>query len=328
MGKKKWIYECDILRAVAIIFVMLSHLSVFVDYWFLKQELATTGLVTFFFVSGFLLAKTKKLSSAEKIKQFYKKRFLRIYPLYFVALAAIFAVFTLGIGFMLKTYDYSLLNFVVHSLSAQAFFFGVYDLPVMWFIGTIIIYYLIYPFIAFSNKWYTFVAAALVTLAAILYLYSLGMLDPRVLRYWPAFFLGIGIRRYSTGEKIISPVLLLLAFFITGLVTGFNTFVFDPKIIAIALASLAYIGLVKKKTVQRLESTPAIVTKISYSSYASYLLHIPIMGLVSAGLIYFGVLNVYSLVLISLPATLAIGFYVQKAYDSLQGRESPRKALR
>ena len=82
------------LRGIAIIFVLGFHLKpdifpngfVGVDMWELNQS--TLEANRFFVLSGFLMAKilSKERTSWESICDFYKRRFIRIIPLYFLVI--------------------------------------------------------------------------------------------------------------------------------------------------------------------------------------------------------------------------------------------------
>lgn len=63
---KKRIQELDTLRAFAIIFIIFAHIDsyttvIFFDTW--DNFFAFIGLSLFFFISGFLLPHTNKISS-------------------------------------------------------------------------------------------------------------------------------------------------------------------------------------------------------------------------------------------------------------------------
>src|SRR5574344_730338 len=92
---KNKIIAFDFLRALAIAMIIPAHLSNFLSFTYLKLALyavdpfvANMGLGLFIFMSGYLLYyNNHSIRSLEDVFDFYKKRLLRIFPLYWAALA-------------------------------------------------------------------------------------------------------------------------------------------------------------------------------------------------------------------------------------------------
>src|SRR5512133_2664475 len=100
---KNKIIAFDFLRALAIIMIIPAHLSNFLFSTYSKLMLyafdpyfANMGLGLFIFMSGYLLYyNNHSINSLENVFDFYKKRLLRIYPLYWAALAVFLMVFSI-----------------------------------------------------------------------------------------------------------------------------------------------------------------------------------------------------------------------------------------
>lgn len=127
----------------------------------------TIGLTLFFFLSGFAIdLNNKGIASQADIMAFFRKRAKRIYPLYWVAVALNLVIFLalvpqlhLDVSQALATfppevgrYD-SLSSVVIIFLGAQGLLYPRFiGLEGNWFIGTILICYLLYPIIAYFGK--------------------------------------------------------------------------------------------------------------------------------------------------------------------------------
>ena len=107
-----------------------------------------------FFISGFLLSQTDSvISSLKDIKKFYLKKFIRIYPLYWVALASLIIIFGLlqiNPGHV-NPYNFSLDNVLLHFFGLQGIF-PYTSIQSMWFVGVIVLFYLLYPIIVYFSK--------------------------------------------------------------------------------------------------------------------------------------------------------------------------------
>jgi len=152
----------DIMRIVGIIFVVLQHLSTapflfqnLDQYHFLLNLLPTIyvdyrffGIFLFIFASGCSLAISDQPKTLSDAINFYKKRVMRIYPIFWVALffGGILMPWTLQ---NFKTpFDY------VRVISGFQVFFqttaqGTWGVNVaFWFIGLIVSLYLLYPIVS------------------------------------------------------------------------------------------------------------------------------------------------------------------------------------
>jgi len=92
MELPKYIWQLDILRAFAVLVVMLYHLGgTFHFNWF---AWGWAGVDLFFVVSGFLITGIllRSRESERYFRNFYARRVLRIWPLYFAFLALIMVV--------------------------------------------------------------------------------------------------------------------------------------------------------------------------------------------------------------------------------------------
>lgn len=148
MKDKNQINSLTGLRFLAAFMVFFYHVSpATLHVWFLFP-LGTNGVTLFFTLSGFVICYNYyyRFSSSflPTIGNFYRARFARIYPVYFLVLAP-FILF----GFQ-PTYSY-FGNFLPHLTMTQAWLFDKNKIlsfnPVAWSVSVEIFFYIAFPFI-------------------------------------------------------------------------------------------------------------------------------------------------------------------------------------
>ena len=193
--------ELDILRIASIlIVVILIHIPNDYAYSFymdldpyIGYLLHTSGIYvamgSFAFISGFglyLNKNNRNINSFEKLSKFVKKRFLRIFPLYWIALI----LFVLFIGYSNLDPFYIL----AHVFGIQMIVAPLYGPPILtlWFIGIIVIYYLIFIVLSFSGSIYRIlpISIGILFFFAFLKLFF-GLMEYRFFFYYLLFILGI-----------------------------------------------------------------------------------------------------------------------------------------
>lgn len=223
----------DFLRALAIIMIIPAHLSSFLFSTYGKLGLyafdpffANMGLGLFIFMSGYLLYyNNHSINSLQNIISFYKKRVLRIFPLYWAALAVFMLVYLvfakeLNSSFLFPNAQnvFSFSNVLVHILGLQIFLAPTYASPMLtlYFIGLIIIFYALYPFIIIlskSSKHLIFISS-LLFFGFILISKTFNIIDPRFFMFFPIFVFGVLTCKQNMFEKsreiIKKPIVLIL----------------------------------------------------------------------------------------------------------------------
>ena len=203
------IIELDILRAVAIIIIVFSHFGYFLPTVNLSKEFAyqiiSYGIALFLFISGFVLhLNHPSFTQHNSLADFYKKRVLRIFPLYWLAIAVVYV----------QGYHYaSPINALVVIFGLQGFLAQTLaDLGGWWFIGVIIVLYAIYPLITTigsvsfpppmeSNA----LKFAIMLIVPFLILYVANarffLINGLVLAYYGIFVLGVAVSKYDVLSK-------------------------------------------------------------------------------------------------------------------------------
>ena len=147
------VVELDILRAVAIIIIVVSHLSFFLptvipDFTvgsYAQVFVTYLGVALFLFISGFVLyLNHPSFSQRGELTDFFKKRVLRIFPLYWLSIALVFVVGRPLADLATRG------NTLIVVLGLQGFLsprFGTGIMTGWLFIGVILVLYTIYPLI-------------------------------------------------------------------------------------------------------------------------------------------------------------------------------------
>ncbi len=156
MGSNRLV-ELDILKAMAILAIVVAHVLEMVPAfasvsWLLTLSVWTgvTGLSIFFFTSGYsLMLKKPTFDRPGDVLIFLRKRFVRIYPLYWVAL--IVATIVIASGQSVKSLfaltDLTALQQLLTVSGLQILFYPklVPYLGLLWFVSVIVIFYLSFP---------------------------------------------------------------------------------------------------------------------------------------------------------------------------------------
>lgn len=151
------IKNLDTFRAIAALVVVVGHLELFrLDHFntsvFNYIPSGHTAVILFFVISGFLitflLTTEKKRYGKISFKDFYLRRILRIWPLYFLILLASVPFFEYQISEKTIAWAIAIMPNVSHAIGC-----GWSESPQIWSIGVENQYYLLFPFvIAFVPK--------------------------------------------------------------------------------------------------------------------------------------------------------------------------------
>lgn len=199
--------ELDILRIVSIlIVVILIHIPNDYAYSFYIELDQYTGFLlhtqginvamgSFVFLSGFglyLNKNNRNINTFKKLSTFLKKRFLRIFPLYWIALI-LFLVYYYFIYFD-EYLNLSFLYIIAHIFGMQIIVAPRFGPPILtlWFIGIIIIYYLIFIILSYMGSIKKIIPTSIVILFLFAFLnIFFGLVEYRFFFYYLIFIIGI-----------------------------------------------------------------------------------------------------------------------------------------
>jgi peptidoglycan/LPS O-acetylase OafA/YrhL len=270
---KNKIIAFDFLRALAIIMIIPAHLSNFLYSTYGKLALyafdpyfANMGLGLFIFMSGYLIYyNNHSINSLQNAFDFYRKRLLRIYPLYWAALATFVLVFfvfapRLNSGFVFPNSEnvFGFFNIFVHVLGLQILLAPAYASPMLtlYFVGLIVIFYAIYPFLIMYSKTTKrlLLSSTIIYLGFFLISKTFNIIDHRFFMFFLIFVFGIlACKESQFGKAVKIPVKTPLAqvllavlpvIFVLTIVMGLRESLFlDPRVsVTIDTASGGTIG--------------------------------------------------------------------------------------
>ena len=174
------------IRAIAILCISALHYRgimepVDLDYLNTLLRWAFVGLNLFFILSGFILCYVYNSAFVvdkpfgKSLKRFYISRFMRVHPLHIIVMSSMVILAFVGIT-TLYEHD-TALNFFGHFFLIHGF--GI-DIPhgwnpPSWSVGTELLFYIFFPFLAFLTQKVTssfIISVATITLCTLLYHYT------------------------------------------------------------------------------------------------------------------------------------------------------------
>lgn len=341
---KEWLVEMDALKAAAIVLIVLSHLHFYLSYPdalnALEPYAGEFGTCLFIFASGYTLyINNRNIRSIGDIAAFYKKRVARIVPLYWVAIL----VFALFFGYLhfyamdQANADYSPAGIAINLLGLQAIL-G-HEVPTMWFISVILIYYLLYPLIVFFARRPGGILAA--SIAAILplvllrlafatvhyylFLYyfvfiagilaaSTGLLyDKRYEKYVPAFSLAMLSGLLAETRLFNGGVADFYGFSLMSLIAT-ASFTAARDVLEISF-SIVFFHLVRVLVPAMGPRLIRVLSAMALGAYATYLFHEIVLSIVRTTLDYLSIAGLYSdlLMVAAFPCVFIAGYLIQRS---------------
>lgn len=310
----------NILRCIAIFCVVFAHMDSYTNITFFEiydHHFALIGLVIFFFISGFLVQYNNKIESKKDVILSIQKRAKRIYPLFWLSILITIILDSVQLNtfpVVMSTFDL----FIV-ALGLQGIF-TMFSVPyALWYIGVILIFYLISYFLIYyaENLKQIIIDSIIIFLLIFLVRREFGVIHPYVLMYYFAFIAGYIIGFICNSRNInyqkIKSISITSLYFICGIYLiyflscsilvnkGINksyiskygiTSILNSDIFKLVLMYdvviffvLVLIGFIiynKSSYTPKLDTaiSSEIYSKLAYSSYAVYLFHIQILSLI------------------------------------------------
>jgi peptidoglycan/LPS O-acetylase OafA/YrhL len=316
--KQKRLLELDLLRALAIIMIVVAHTTYYVSTPLLHNIITITfpylvifGLSIFFFISGFVLYyNDNSIRTAADLATFWKKRVIRIYPLYWLAVVSLFALSAYYVG---VNFDISFSSTVIQLAGLQSLLAPRFIQPVsiVWFVGVILMFYLIYPVIVYPARdgAHLILTSCAVLLPFFLARLAFDVIDFRFFIYYGIFVAGIFTSRFDMMHKIrpqrrffcVGAVLLVLPLIAIRYVlilrqavdaaasgymfNGYGGFSYTAGELPILLSLIVlvnvlallfiYVAFVAARLYSRSMSKKllALLSLVAYASYSIYLFH-------------------------------------------------------
>jgi|GEM_PF-2485381 len=307
------IIELDVLRVIGISLVLYSHSTQYLGWsprisWFIQHP-GAVGLGIFFCLSGFLMQRSRQKQNTNFDRlSFLKKRFIRILPLYWLAIFVFVVQFHYLTIFHGVSFSPILPTVLTHASATQLFFVPkVAEIMTLWYIGALIPYYLLFSWTAkFRFKTYLVLNLLVLAIAFALKLMldasPFTFVDSRIILHYPTFLLGVLVAHLDANLSWVKAKSGWMA-----IIFGLAAIAYVPVVgrdninlgnsLKLARNSILYYGycLVWALFIIMLvfwltrrfgmnNSLIAPITGLSQNSYAIYLFHRPIYGLLYGGL--------------------------------------------
>ncbi|MDP5240053.1 acyltransferase family protein [Uliginosibacterium sp. 31-16] len=303
----------DLLRAACVLYIvgfwhLMTYTEAFPGYHNgVTTRLTVAVLAVFMFVSGLCVAESFARSGPDA-RGFYRKRLLRVYPLFILA-CLLFLALKLANGAAL-----------LRALLLISPLWGKQPMT-LWFIANLCLYYLLLPLLArqgVGSRRFWLMALGIEAVLCVAPL--LSGTDNRGAIYFPAFCLGICFAGKAAPALGHWAVAALAALGVSLLAGG------DPE------QSLASIGLAMGVPVLVLFGTtrllghfsmPRLVHALAYAGFAAYLLHRVVFKLLMARLTPFAEeTRLLCLLAVGVPLVFGLAWGIQRGYDYLLERRS------
>lgn len=314
---KERIVGFDIARAISIIWVVLYHS---IDYANANQfynhsavkTLTYASLAIFTFLSGYLLASKYQFDEKGSVIEFYKKRFIRFYPLFLIS-----SVILCLIGFN-TWFD------TAKGLLGLSPFWTPHP-RTMWYCAMLISLYLLTPFWSKGNFWIKMMKFA-VTMAVIAGMHLVfHSVEPRTFFYFPFYFLGILVAQYfnkfflsasKSPKYVFSLLVLFVAIWVVQVITNNSLLKWGNSILG--MFALLFLYMYVGEKMRDRNGFLGVISLLSYASLNIYLFHRE----VDETLLLLWRPNNPQLVflyvgIIGLLITIVLAYWIQKGYDRI-----------
>lgn len=286
MEKKKKIFYLDFIRVLSMLIIVTYHFFAHFpennitgfNAIFSNGKWGMIGVTLFFMISGASLM--YNYQDKLEIKQYFKKRFLGIYPMFWIA-------YTLVFIYLFYQTRSNIWGLPAYNMIPTLFAMDGYLSPYIstfyilgeWFLGCIVLIYAIFPLLRKCVNKYpktTLVVATILNIVVFTFVRDAKMpISQNLIVSMYNFLLGmyiIKIKEFKLWQAVIALIVAIIGYKLP--ISNINMQVFVAKIIGYSLyVVLAYVGnKITNGTIQK------IFTTISKYSYAIFLMHhYPIM---------------------------------------------------
>ena len=282
--KRERIFYLDFIRALAVILILLTHYNalflymdpqpldkVVITYKICNLYIGDFGVSLFFIISGAALMYVYENSC--NLAKFYKKRFVAIYPMFWITYIIAFVIQKLVYhadysGIPKQNILYTIFGFDSYYAAVKPTFFIIGE----WFLGCIILVYILFPLLRWGANKHpgTFSAAIILVYLLSIVCYQTGLSKAELVTVrLPEVFFGILYMKYfkKTNWKVTLGALAVLVIN-TILAPTFNSNIQTTYVGIAAFLVLTFIAKFGDCKVSR-----AICSFLSKYSYAIFLIH-------------------------------------------------------
>lgn len=326
MGERKRIEFIDCTRSICMLWIIgIWHLAGYIKGQpninnYITSTITNGVLATFMFLSGYFMGRNS-IHSFNDVLTFWKKRVLRIYPLFLLS----------AISFLVLHYCFSIdyinsISQFFHSILGVAAFIGD-SAQTIWFISILVFFYFVSPLVLSINS-NTYRAVVILLLYGFFFIINLlnPDMDLRLFLYYPFYMMGLFLRSKGFGfnEKIQPPYIITACVAETLLIF----FTYDANNIfikTICSIPIVFIAIEIGKLCTKIKWVVSVMSHISYAGLVAYLFHRQLLGFLQT---IFGKFNIYFAYIIILPLVFLISYYIQILFDRIMLTATTRKNRR
>ena len=312
----------DVGRALAALFIVGFHhvldyspfLKARVDL-VLDEGIKVGCLSFFFFCSSYLVSRHTEILRFGDAVRFWKRRCIRILPLYLLAL------FSFSRPFRLTFFSVVGLNNFIPGINGR-------NIATLWFVSQLILFYFLYPFFRAINRKSVLVAVCLVFETIFWRGFVLWGWDHRLWLYFPLYATGILVADQTERQIAITSFPLGIGF--VALATTGHLLIF-PIVTAFCGCGLIFAVSVFLGRTRRLIP---FFRSVSYASMCAYLFHRKEYHRFIRGLVHWTNPEIQKrsefllwMYLVFVPGIFMAGWLIQRAYDSLIRRFKCHRSL-
>lgn len=310
---KERIIGFDLARVIAIFVVIgIYHNLGYTGLFHAEpavRVLVYSSLGVFTFLSAFLLTSRYSFLRKGDVLHFYKKRVLRIWPLFAIS------------SIMLAILGFNSWTTTLKGIVGISPFWAPHP-TTMWYVAMLISLYIITPFVFCGNiKSQCFKGIMIMSIIGLLQI-LLGCVVPRTFNYYTVYLVGglMGKNFYKNTLSFLQSKKTLVITIVWIVLVGIvfitkNDYIksFSSVVGIIAILNFCLMIADNIKTNDFLEKS---IEVLSYSSFCAYLFHREIIWLLQR--LYwpdgFAIRFIY-IIIIAVPLSFLCAFYIQKVYD-------------
>lgn len=304
----------DLVRIIAIFVIIgIYHNLGYVGSRFYTDattlSLVYTSLGAFTFLSSFLLSSRYKLSNTTEILLFYRKRVVRIWPLFVISSFALYAI------------HFNKLIPTLKGIVGLSPFWAPAP-TTMWYVAMLISLYLLTPFVVRGNKKSQCLKAIIVMTVVSIVQVVFKSVVPKTFNYYCVYLIGLLLGRnyyIPTMQFLSSKKTFLFSIFWLFLIVVVH--VSGNAYIKSFTGVLGIIGLINVSILVTsfLDSKSRLVTIIktlSYASFCAYLFHREVIwALLSINIFEGGWTLFIYIMLIGVSLSFVAAYLIQRLYD-------------
>lgn len=305
--EKGKIVELDVARSLSMLYIICFwHLIGYIGLKFeFGEYLKNASLALFMFISSYLLSGKYEINNINDVWLFFRKRVVRIMPLFALSLCCFLIVGGIGTAQSLL----SLIGLTAITGGQPA---------TLWFVSMLILFYIVFIIMNRKRMWLVVLLSVIFEFFFIFLHICYDKTDHRLIYYFPCFALGVILKNSSFLSLINTKVIFFFLFVFTSSIM--YNLDFSIEIIYYILKVLISISgifviLYISAILSRIKSFNTLFAKMSYASFCAYLFHRQIYSI--AIKLWFPVDIITQFIYLQVVALLILstGFYIQKIYD-------------